>query len=285
MADNQRPAPPVTEGIGEQPPPNKNQKYRQWPKKRRAPNDSRWTLNREKLREMYLANPHYSWKEFCKDHGYNPSARNAQEFPVKQWQQEWIQQALDDQDEDAIAKAVAARPQLLAERVKFIEEWNKTAKSMKSIHDYMLYRVEKDIQHDIRNKELIAAKQVMPRFTLTPAQWVALTLAGEKLAGIASHSLLLSKDTAIKDVLPIPGKTETQRDEEAALQELQTLNPTLIGAPVSDPAALAASLAAMFDQFDGSPKDVESEVAQPSLPSPEAVSHAELNDEDHEEAG
>lgn len=249
-------------------------KRKAWPKKR---DGHRLVLDKERLREQYLAAPHYSFHKFCEAEGYDYEARFLVEFPYRRWMSEWLESRMQRQDDETIASAVEARPNLLMERIRYVKEWGKSASNLKAIHDYMLSQIAADIQHDLKNADAITRDPKLRKFKLTPGKWMTMAIASEKLISIARQALLIPAQDQLNHVLPIPTKGADERQEEAELEELQNIGVSIIGQQEAlTTQELGDTLAHWFDQHQEekpATKTVEARVE------PEAEPEAEEEDE------
>lgn len=75
-------------------------------------------LDKEKVREQYLAGPHYSWSKFCATHNYNPDLRR--EFPIVEWHAAWKDKTLAAQAELLAESALALRSDVMLARAHTI---------------------------------------------------------------------------------------------------------------------------------------------------------------------
>jgi hypothetical protein len=90
-------------------------------------------IDKEKVREQYLAGENYVWSKFCAKHGYNQDLRR--EFPIASWHYEWIATKSERRAELFTEDALSLQSEILPGRVSVLRaqlEANQTLRSVLS---------------------------------------------------------------------------------------------------------------------------------------------------------
>lgn len=107
---------------------------------RRLPKGPGGQIDKKRIHEQYLAGPDYSWAEFCKRQGYNPSFRH--DFPLRTWQAEWKQRRLRDQEDLLVPERVNFRSEVLRRRIDTLRVQVADNSRLRSVHSRTLAAVE-----------------------------------------------------------------------------------------------------------------------------------------------
>lgn len=247
-------------------------RYKPWPKLK-----GQNVYDKERIKQIYLANPHYRFDLFCSEYKFNPTVIPNKAFPIRLWQAEWVQRQSLIQDEELMADAVSARRRILRRRLEFPDHWGDMAHNLKQIHMHMARTYATQIQDDIANEALIRKGEMRASFKLGPTGLRDFTTAAFTIQELELNSLLVPKDHKQADMIPLPERTMDDQRAEQELEELRNLPTRIIGIdPGVPPEKMTEMLAQWFDQAkmpeiaaDEDPEGVSLEAAGEMLPEDE----------------
>lgn len=235
-------------------------RFRPWPKKF---DGLRFVYDKDKLRDEFLRNPQYEWGKFCEHAGYNPSPRHRNEFPIKLWQQMWLQQQVSQTEDSLMNEAVELRTFIARGRLQYPRQWSSTAEAMRQLSNHLLNRELANAQWDLDHAEEILANPNLVRCKITPANLAFLAGANKTIQEIQRHALLMPPpDQAYKATIPIRETDSDTLDAEQEEQRLKNIEPGLLGGGTLSEAKMTQILDKWIDQQAGDQK---------ALPEPEAL--------------
>lgn len=107
------------------------------------------TIDREKLRQLYMDGPDPDFKAFCQLHNWNYElAKNI--APLAKWRLEWIEHKVAEQNAQAIPKAVVLRDFVLRKRLETVQEDVEMADAMANVHRGLMAVYTKIVQANVR---------------------------------------------------------------------------------------------------------------------------------------
>lgn len=219
---------------------------RPWPKKF---DGMRFVIDREKLRDEFLRNPHYKWEDFCTDRGYKADARTKKEFPVKAWQQAWLQQQVEHTEDTLMKDAANLRHFIAQQRLEFPRQWERSAQAMKGLADFILERELRAARWDKENEEAILKDPTRARCHMKPSNLAFLASAQKTIQEIHRNALLLPPPgEAYKATIPIRETDPEVLDAEQEEQRLREIPVGLIGGGTLDEGKMTQILDRWIDQ-------------------------------------
>jgi hypothetical protein len=196
--------------------------------------------NYEAVREMYLDGPDYDWPAFCNRNGFNQAHRIINRLDFSGWKRDWLKRHAQLQDEDLAPEALAIRKLVAGRRMDFVRDWVKRTQYMKVLLDATLMAHGEALQHDERNKGLIAHGDIDPKFKMTADDLSTLATAASRIQEIETKALLIVSE--VKKNGSDPDADSTGEDNRPEIL-ITTLGQS--GVSAGDSVKL---LAAWFDQ-------------------------------------
>lgn len=258
-----------------------NQKFKPWPFKTEKGNGKR-AVDREKLREQYINNPHHDWYAFCRMYGYNDSPKLSRHFPIRRWRDDWIDNQIGVQDEEAKVRAIAVRADVIYRRLDFVTSWGHQAGKFRELLEFAINRHQllANLEHKLIVEAGGDAKKTKEVLDMEITECGSIELnrlldAAGKLQIIEMRSLLLNtKDSEQMQaaILPPEKKTEgtDQTPEELPVQimgEGGTLSPAV---KITD---IERIMSGWYDQMGG----------EKPLEKAQKITEATLVEDDEEE--
>lgn len=106
------------------------------------------TVDKERIRDIYLADDEPDFRDFCEGKGWNWSVlKNL--VPFAKWRLEWIEKKVGEQNLATVPKAMAIREFVLRKRIDSIDEDVKMADAMANIHRGLVHIYGKMLNRDI----------------------------------------------------------------------------------------------------------------------------------------
>lgn len=200
-------------------------KYKPWPK-RRDKEKGRPIVDRDKLKQQYLSQPYYVWKDFCNAFGYKPDKDSSKEFPIKSWQQEWVETRCEDQDNSAIHRAVNLRETLTMRRLDYIEFWNGQYDALNFLTQATIAAYSHTFQEAVaRNNGNLA--RALIEVKRTHKHWAhdieAINSASHKLQKVQLTGLLMSQKDAEQLAMKIRQRSAEEREIEADGESIKSM--------------------------------------------------------------
>lgn len=234
--------------------------FRPWPKRH---DGVRRVVDKDKMRLLYMNSGHFSWVDFCKEYGFDPSAKKKQTFPVKSWINEKLQGQIEVREEQAITPALEVKSYILNERLKFPRLWNEEADRTLSLVKAYERNAILNAQWDIQNSEEIKLNPTKKRFNLKPSDLAFLATAKKTLQDIHRGSLLVPAVDAYKAIVPIKDMDPEVSQGEAEGERLREIGIKVLGCGALDHNTMTQMCAQWIDQ-----NSTKNETEVPNSPGP-----------------
>lgn len=192
-------------------------------------------IDRDRLRDLYLEAPTFSFKEFCKLNNFRWDHKVSSEFPTKQWQREKIQLQIEQQDDEVIADGMDSRKRILGLRVRHIDSWSMAAPAFSEVVQYKIKLLHDDVRHDKKLKEerelqiksgSADPKDLLPlqlRFQMSAQECAMIANSVSTMIDAERRTLLVPTHAVAKDLLQIPEITETERSDSADEERINNM--------------------------------------------------------------
>ena len=220
-------------------------RYRPWPKHY---DGLRFVIDKDRLREEYLRNPHYSWEDFCAANTYKATWAAKKDFNIKAWQQEWLHQQVTASEDGLMNEALEVKKFIAKARLEFPKEWNDTAKAMKGLADSLLRKAMLNAKWDQENEAAILAGKAAPRSSMKTSELSSLADAMGKIQALQRNALLMPSQDVYKAAIPIRDADPVVVEAEQEESRLRSIEVALVGGGTLDDTKMTLILDKWIDQ-------------------------------------